>query len=101
MSFELKPILHSYINISSVFKCIYKPVLRIQTLFIRIRILLITLIRIRILLSNLIWIRVRLYKSGSLLFQRGNVLKTVLFIHLYLIFLVSMSNRTHTKGILC
>jgi hypothetical protein len=32
--------------------------------------------------------------SGSLLFQRGNVPKTVLFIHLYLIFLVSRSNRT-------
>ncbi len=41
--------------------------------------------------------------SGSLPFQRGNVPKTVLelFIHLYLIFLVSRSNRTVTKGILC
>jgi hypothetical protein len=39
------------------------------------------------------------YGSGSLLFQRGNVPKTILFIHLYLIFLVSRSKRTHTKGI--
>jgi hypothetical protein len=41
------------------------------------------------------------YGSGSLPFQRGNVPKTVLLIHLYLIFLVSRSNRTHTKDILC
>ncbi len=41
------------------------------------------------------------YGSGSLPFQRRNVPKTVLFIHLYLIFLVSRANRTHTKGILC
>ncbi len=38
------------------------------------------------------------YGSESLPFQRGNVPKTVLFIHLSLIFLVSRSNRTHTKG---
>ncbi len=38
--------------------------------------------------------------SGSLPFQGGNVPKTVLFIHLYLIFLVRRSNRTQTKGIL-
>jgi hypothetical protein len=38
-----------------------------------------------------------LYGSRSLPFQRGNVPKTVLFIHLYLIsFLVSRSNRTQT-----
>ncbi len=37
-------------------------------------------------------------RSGSLPFQRGNAPKTVLFIHLYWIFLVSRSNRTHTKG---
>jgi hypothetical protein len=49
-------------------------------------------------LDPTIWYR---YGSGSLLFQRGYVPKTVLFIHLYLIFLVSRSNRTHTKGILC
>ncbi len=38
---------------------------------------------------------------GSLPFQRGNVHKTVRFIYLYFIFLVSRSNRTHTRGILC
>ncbi len=38
------------------------------------------------------------YRSRSLPSQRGNVPKTVLFIHLYLIFLVSRSNRTYTKG---
>jgi hypothetical protein len=42
-----------------------------------------------------------LYGSRSLTFQRGNVPKTALFIHLYFIFLVSRSNRTHTIGILC
>ncbi len=42
-----------------------------------------------------------LYGSGSLPFQRGNVPKTVLSIYLYLIFLVSRSNRTQTKGLLC
>jgi hypothetical protein len=39
------------------------------------------------------------YGSGFLPFQRGNVPKTVLFIHLNLIFLVSRSNspiRRHT-----
>ncbi len=41
------------------------------------------------------------YGTGSLPFQRGNVPKTVLFIHLYLIFLVIRSNKTHSKGILC
>jgi hypothetical protein len=42
-----------------------------------------------------------LYGYGSLPFQRGNGPKTVLFIHLYLIFLIIRFNRTHTKGILC
>jgi hypothetical protein len=55
-------------------------VLRIQTLLIQIR--LFTLIRIRILT----------------IFQRGNEPKTVFFIHLNLIFLVSRPNRTQTKG---
>jgi hypothetical protein len=42
-----------------------------------------------------------LYGSGSLPFQRGYVPKMVFFfIHLYLIFLASRSNRTHTKSIL-
>jgi hypothetical protein len=36
-------------------------------------------------------------RSGSLLFQRGNVSKTVFFIHLNLVFLVSRSNRTQPK----
>ncbi len=36
--------------------------------------------------------------SGTSPFQRGNVPITVLFMHLNLIFLVSRSNRTHTKG---
>jgi hypothetical protein len=40
------------------------------------------------------------YGFISLPFQRGNVPKTVLFIHLCLIFLVSRSNKTQTKGIL-
>ncbi len=67
------------------------PWLQIHILFIRIWILLFTLIpiriqillftlipiRIRILLFNLIWIRLFEYESGSLLFQRGNVPKTV------------------------
>ncbi len=39
--------------------------------------------------------------SGSLPFQRLNVPKTVLFIHLNLVFLVSRSNRTQPKGTLC
>ncbi len=37
--------------------------------------------------------------SGSLLFQRGNVPKTVLFIHFNLTFLVSRSARTQPAGI--
>jgi hypothetical protein len=41
------------------------------------------------------------YGSGSLPFQRGNVPKKVLFMHLNLIFLVSRSNRIQPKGILC
>jgi hypothetical protein len=36
---------------------------------------------------------------GSLLFQRGNVPKSVLFAHLYFIFLVIRSNRTNTKNV--
>jgi hypothetical protein len=40
-----------------------------------------------------------LYGSGSLLFQRGNVPKTILFIHIYLIFLVSWSTKTQPAGI--
>jgi hypothetical protein len=57
--------------------------LQIQTLLIRIRIL-----------TAWSW-------SGSLQLQRGtgNVPKTVLFIHLNLIFLVTRSNRTQPKGI--
>jgi hypothetical protein len=35
--------------------------------------------------------------SGSLPYQIGFIPKTVFFIHLYLIFLVSSSNRTHKK----
>ncbi len=42
-----------------------------------------------------------LFGSGSLLFQRGNVPRTVLFIHPYLIFLVGRSNRIQPEGILC
>ncbi len=85
--------------------------LRIQTLLIRIR--------IRILLFHfdmdrdpghafqfdtdpdpdlIVWYG---YGSGSLPFQKGNVTTTVHFTHLYLIVLVSRSNRTHTKGNLC
>jgi hypothetical protein len=43
------------------------------------------------------------YGSESLPFQRDNVPPNpVLFLlHLYFIFLVSGSNRTHTKSILC
>jgi hypothetical protein len=67
------------------------PVLRIQILLMQIQTL---LIQIRILLVTLIG-------SGSLPFQRGNVPKTVLFIHLNLIFLVSRSNRTQPEGMLC
>ncbi len=60
---------------------ILNAVLRIQTLFIRIRTLLFTLLRIRILLFNLIQIQIRI-----LAVKRDNVPKTILFIHLYLIF---------------
>jgi hypothetical protein len=35
--------------------------------------------------------------SGSLLFHRGNVPKSVLLMHLYVIFLVSRTPRTQTK----
>jgi hypothetical protein len=75
-------------------------VLRIQTLLIRIQILLFTLILIQILLFNFIRIQIQLFdRFRSFLFQRGNVPKTVLFIHLHLIFLVSRFNRTQPKGI--
>ncbi len=40
------------------------------------------------------------YGSGSLSFQIGTVPKTVLFIHLNVIFLVSRSNRTQPEGII-
>ncbi len=39
--------------------------------------------------------------SGSLLFQRGNVPKKVIFINLNLVFLVCRSSRSQTAGILC
>ncbi len=41
------------------------------------------------------------HKSGSLPFQRGNVPKTSLLIYLFLIFLVSRSNRARPEGINC
>jgi hypothetical protein len=88
-------LLRRYVNTFIRVTLFQHAVLRIQTLLIRIRILLVTLIPIRIRLFNLIRIRIRLFDpdptvwSGSLPFQRGNVPKTVLFIHLNLIYLVS------------
>ncbi len=53
---------------------------------------------------NLIWVRIRLFDMDPDLCCFKEVmylLKTVLFIHLYLIFLFSRSNRTQPEGILC
>ncbi len=58
-----------------------------------------TFIRIRILRFNLILIRIRLFHTD--LDPEVMHLKTVLFIHLNLIFLVHRSNRTQPKDILC
>jgi hypothetical protein len=41
------------------------------------------------------------YRSGSLPFLKGNVPKTVLFVHLNLSFIVSRFARTQPKGIFC
>jgi hypothetical protein len=83
---------------------------RIQTLLIRI--LLFILIRIRNLLFILIWIRIMLFylirirmfdtDPDPYHFKEVMYLKRYfVYIHLYLIFLVSRSNRTHTKVFLC
>jgi hypothetical protein len=82
--------------------------LRIHTLLIRIRNLVFTLIpmpiQTQILLFNLIRIQIRLFDTdldpNPYHFKLGNVPKTVLFIHLYLIFLVNRSNRTQPEGML-
>jgi hypothetical protein len=74
-------------------------VLRIQTLLTRIQILLFTLILIRFLLSNRI--RIRLFDPDPFRSKEVMYLKQYFFIHLYFLFLVSRSNRTHKKGTLC
>jgi hypothetical protein len=83
---------------SVYFKCQCSPVLRIQTLLRRIRILLFTLTRIRI----------RLFDTDpdpccfkEVLYLKQYYLFLYIFTWFYLIFLVIRSNRTHTKGILC
>ncbi len=77
--------------------------LQIQTLLIQIQILLVTFIWIRILLFNLIRIEIQLFDTDPdpYRFKEVMYLKTVLCINLNLIFLVSRSNRTQPKGILC
>ncbi len=79
---------------------IFKPVLRIQTLLIQIRILLFTLIRIRIPVFNLIWIRIRLFDIDLDLcrFQEVMYLKQY-FLHPKSIFLVSRSKLDRPTGL--
>ncbi len=102
LSFNVRKTKHIRATRRCVNILVFPSVLRIQTILIRIRILLITLIWIRIQLlmypdpDPTAW-----YGSGSLPFQRRNVPKTVLFIHLNLIFLVSRSARTQPEGTRC
>jgi hypothetical protein len=71
----------------------HRIVLRVQAILIRIRIMLLILIQIS---DCLIWIRILIVTK-----RYGIVPKTVLFMHLNLIFLVSRSDKTQREGKLC